>query len=130
MPLHFRTRHRLTHAREFDAVYEAKVRKARGPLIVFTKPNARSEPRLGLAVSTRVGHAVLRNTWKRLIREAFRLEQRSVPRGEGGSYDLIVSVRAGPEVRPWKLEMMRQVLVELVQDADREWQRRARREKA
>lgn len=83
-----RTR-RLTHAREFQAVYGSRCRKAIGPLVVHGKPNGLDHPRLGLSVGRKVGNAVVRNRLKRLIREAFRLMQHDFPRG----YDLIVVIR-------------------------------------
>jgi ribonuclease P protein component len=127
--LTFRTRHRLTHARQFDAVYDAKLRKSRGPLTVFSKPNSLSHHRLGLAVSSRLGGAVLRNRLKRLIREAFRLDQHTLARVPGlapetGGLDLIVSVRSRD---PLPLAAYRTLLAELVSDAAGEWKRRLSR---
>ena len=81
--------HRLRHARQFDAVYAAKVRETRGPLTVFGLPNDLGHPRLGLSVPRRVGTAPKRNRIKRLLREAFRLSQHDCPRG----YDLVINVR-------------------------------------
>jgi ribonuclease P protein component len=81
--------HRLTHARQFDAAYEAKTRQSRGPLTVFAIPNDLGHPRLGLSVPGRVGTAPKRNRIKRLLREAFRLLQHDWPAG----YDLVVNVR-------------------------------------
>ncbi len=127
-PLHFRPRHRLTHAREFDAVYAAKVRKVRGPLMLFTLPNDLAWSRLGLSVSGRVGNAVRRNTWKRLIREAFRLQQHTLPlSARNTGYDLIISVRAGPDQPVWTLPACIKALAELTAEADKEWRRRDRR---
>ncbi len=80
---------RLTHNREFQAVYGARCRKTAGPLVVHGRPNGLEHPRLGLSVGRRVGTAVQRNRLKRLIREAFRHLQHDFPRG----YDLIVVVR-------------------------------------
>lgn len=127
-PLHFRPRHRLTHAREFDAVYAAKVRKVRGPLMLFALPNELAWSRLGLSVSGRVGNAVRRNAWKRLIREAFRLQQHTLPLSASNTgYDLIISVRAGPDQPVWTLPACIKALAELTIEADREWRRRDRR---
>lgn len=128
----FRARHRLTHAREFDAVYDAKARKSRGPLLVFTRPNNLSHHRLGLAVSSRLGGAVLRNRLKRLIREAFRLEQHDLaritdpatPTAPPAGFDIIVSVRGGT---PLPLAAYRKLLRDLVEEAAGEWRKRARR---
>lgn len=129
----FRARNRLTHAREFDAVYDARVRKSRGPLLVFTRPNRLPHHRLGLAVSSRLGGAVLRNRLKRLIREAFRLEQHAFARfapadaDTATCFDVIVSVRGGT---PLPLAAYRQLLRDLVDEAAAEWRKRARRSDA
>jgi ribonuclease P protein component len=110
-------------------VYEAKARKSRGPLLVFTRPNDRPHHRLGLAVSARLGGAVLRNRLKRLIREAFRLDQHELgqsvdPSTPPAGLDIIVSVR-GKQVLP--LAAYRKLLRELVEESAAEWRRRARR---
>ena len=92
MPLTFRPRHRLTHARQFAAVYARKCRAARGPLVVFGARNDLPHSRLGLSVARRVGTAPRRNRVKRLIRESFRLAQFDLPLVEGAGIDLVVSV--------------------------------------
>lgn len=96
--LTFRPRHRLTHERQFQAVYGARLQKSAGPLTLHARPNDLPHPRLGLSVGRRVGAAVARNRVKRLIREAFRHLQHELPRWErgeaSGAYDYIVSVRA------------------------------------
>jgi len=76
----FPSTHRLHGRRAFSAVFDAKVRKNAGPLLLFTKPNGLPHFRLGLSVSRRVGNAVTRSRHKRLLREAFRLTQTTWPR--------------------------------------------------
>src|SRR5688572_1553753 len=88
-PYPFARRHRLTHARQFQAVYEAKTRQSRGPLTIFALPNALPHPRLGLSVGRKVGIAPKRNRIKRLLREAFRMLQHDWPAG----YDVVINVR-------------------------------------
>lgn len=115
-------------------MYDARARKARGPLLVFTRPNNLPHHRLGLAVSARLGGAVLRNRLKRLLREAFRLEQHGLARvsdpdprtGTVAStgFDIIVSVRSA---KPLPLAAYRTLLRELVEEAAGEWRKRARR---
>jgi ribonuclease P protein component len=110
---------RLQHAREFDAVRRAGVRRQTGGLALSGRPNGLQFCRLGLSVGRAVGTAVERNRAKRLIRDAFRLAQRELPAG----YDLVVSVRIG---RSLTLAACRAALVDLTASIDREWQRGAK----
>ncbi|MEM6260420.1 MAG: ribonuclease P protein component [Planctomycetota bacterium] len=80
--------HRLGGDKQFQAVFNNKLRKSSGPLAVLALPNEQPHHRLGMTVSRRVGNAVKRHKIKRLLREAFRLNQASWP----GRYDLVVIV--------------------------------------
>ncbi len=77
---------------EFRAVYGRKARASDQILLVYARQNQFTHPRLGLSVSRKVGAAVLRNRWKRLIREAFRLNLARLPQGT----DLVVIPKPGP----------------------------------
>jgi ribonuclease P protein component len=88
-PAHLRIRRQA----DFDRVYQARVYAADDVLIVNGAANALGPPRLGLSVSRKVGGAVVRNRWKRLIREVFRLTQHELP----GNVDLIVRPQRGAE---------------------------------
>ena len=71
--------HRLRRPSEFKAVYGAKQRAGDYALLVFALRNRLPHSRLGLSVSKKNGNAVRRNRIKRLLREAFRLEQHDLP---------------------------------------------------
>ncbi len=117
----FRRRHRLAHDLEYAAVFRAKLRKSRGPLVVFARPTEGSEHRLGLSVGRRAGPAHRRVRIKRLIREAFRLERASLPHPDLGSFDLIVNARAH-DIAP--LSAYRRWLTEAVTAIAREQSKR------
>jgi ribonuclease P protein component len=128
-PLTYRKRHRLSKDADYRAVYAEKIKKARGPLLVFVRPNGLPEHRLGLAVGRRAGNAVTRNRIKRLLREAFRHERLALARPDAppdrqSAYDIIVSVR--PHA-PMPLPAYRESLVDLVARCHREHERRTRR---
>ena len=110
-------RNRLRGQRVFAGVYGARVRKNVGPIGVFAKPNGLKQSRLGLSVPRRVGTAVARNRIKRLLREAFRLNQHELP----GGYDIVVTVR--PHV-PATLEAYQRLLERGMRWVDGEWARR------
>ena len=83
-----RTR-RIRSRDEFSAVFDAGIKSAKGPLLVFARPNGADQPRLGMSVSRKVGTAPRRNRIKRMLRESFRLMQHDLPAG----YDFVVVVR-------------------------------------
>ena len=60
-------------------------------LVIRGRANNLSQTRLGLSIGKRVGNAVVRNRWKRLIREAFRKQVGELPAG----LDLVVRPRKG-----------------------------------
>jgi ribonuclease P protein component len=82
---------RLIHALDFQRAYAARMRAIRldGAMVIFGRATDLPHPRLGLAVGRGAGPAVERNRIKRLVREAFRLEQHALPPG----LDFVVSVR-------------------------------------
>ena len=84
---------RIRRNADFQRAYARRCRASDNRLLVFGCPNGLAHCRLGLSVSRKVGGAVLRNRWKRLLREAFRLNRNRLPEG----IDLVVIPRSGAE---------------------------------
>ena len=87
----FPSKFRLQHANEFQRVFRHKLSVADPLLVVHGCANQLAYPRLGLSVSRRVGNAVVRNQWKRRLREAFRRHRDELPPG----IDLVIIPRQG-----------------------------------
>jgi len=77
----FRPEHRVRKQADFDRAYAARQFAADGVLIINAVENGLSHSRLGLSIGKIVCNAVVRNRWKRLIREAFRLSRIELPTG-------------------------------------------------
>jgi ribonuclease P protein component len=90
----FLPQYRIRRAGDFQRAYRRRCSAADDQVIVFGHPNGLSHPRLGISASRRVGGAVVRNRWKRLLREAFRLTRSKLPQG----IDLVVIPR--PDTEP------------------------------
>jgi ribonuclease P protein component len=82
---------RLRRQLEFDRVHGGDVFAADNILVIKGVRNELSVSRLGLSISRRVGNAVVRNRWKRRIREAFRKQQSALPSG----IDFVVRPKKG-----------------------------------
>jgi ribonuclease P protein component len=108
-------RNRLSRSRDFDVVYRHGRSVSTRYLVLYTFPrqddDAGTEPRVGLAISRRVGGAVERNRIKRRLREVLeRLRDELEP-----SDDYVLIVRPGlPEAAearglPWLEDRVREV---------------------
>jgi len=110
--LTFPQSHRLKTPAEFDRCYKRKRSTSDDVLILYACENGLDHPRLGCSVSKKVGNAVMRNRYKRLFREAFRLAQHELPSG----VDLVLIPRPGTEPT---MTMVKESLVKLARQAAR-----------
>ena len=110
--LSFPQSRRMKTPAEFERCYARKRSASDGLLVVYACENGLGHPRLGCSVSRKVGGAVVRNRYKRLFREAFRLAQHDLPAG----VDFILIPRPGPEPT---LDAVQASLVKLAKQAAR-----------
>ena len=113
----FRKHEHLRRPAEFRRVYEARCAARDAILLVQGLANDLAYARLGMSVSRQWGNAVVRNRWRRLMREAFRLSKTQLPLG----LDLVLIPRVSP---PPNLESIKKSLVELAAVVARKVKRR------
>ena len=98
---------RLRHQRDFNRVYSTRCRAGDGQLLVYAAVgNEQRGTRFGLSVSRKHGNAVRRGRLKRLLREAFRVQQHDLPSG----LDLVLIPRQGADPT---LEALKRSLLQL-----------------
>ena len=81
----------LTENTLFKRLYYRGKKSISPQMVLYYMPNRLNINRLGITVSTKIGHAVVRNRMRRLVREAYRSEEQQCKAG----YDLVVVVRSG-----------------------------------
>ncbi len=109
--LNFPKHLRLVRRSQFQACYLGGRSYQTKHFIIFVRPNGRDYWRLGITASRKIGPAVLRNRIKRLVREAFRLNQGRVPR----HLDYVVVSKKRTDLRRLNLDMVQEQLLYLFQ---------------
>jgi ribonuclease P protein component len=90
----FRKHQRVVNRAEIRLAIEGGRCAADGVLVLFALQTAPDDgPRLGVTVPKKMGNAVVRNRWKRYIREAFRTQQTELPAG----YDYVIRPKKGAQ---------------------------------
>src|SRR5690242_10721093 len=82
---------RLRRQADFERVRGSNWYAADETLVIGAATNGLDSTRVGISISRQVGNAVVRNRWKRLIREAFRAARPTLTAG----MDLVVRPRRG-----------------------------------
>jgi ribonuclease P protein component len=104
---------RLRREQDFKRVYQAGKRTQAFPLRVAALKRADGKCRLGLSISRKVGDPVVRNRWKRAIREAFRLNRHLLR----APFDLVVSVSW--EAAPAEVDRVESAFLGLIEELNK-----------
>jgi ribonuclease P protein component len=82
---------RLRTTTDFRRVIRQRTSVSDPLLVVYGRRNPAGPTRLGVVVPRKLGSAVIRNRWKRLLREFFRRRRAGLPKG----IDVVVMPRRG-----------------------------------
>ncbi len=81
----------IKKTREYQKVYKRGKSFANKYLVMYILKNERTENRLGISVSKKVGNSVVRHRLTRLIREGYRLNKDLFIKG----IDIVIVARTG-----------------------------------
>ena len=83
---------------EFRRLYNRGRNAASKCVVVYCGRNGKSENRLGITVSTKLGSAVQRNRIRRRLKEVYRINEQSLHTG----YDIVLVARMRSRYAGWK----------------------------
>ena len=83
---------------EFRRMYQKGASAVAGSMVVYCRRNRLGHNRLGVTVSAKLGHAVVRNRARRRLREVYRLHQGQLRQG----YDVILVARGRTATASWR----------------------------
>ena len=83
---------------EFRRLYQKGASAVGGGMVLYCRKNRLGHNRLGVTVSVKLGHAVVRNRARRRLRELYRLAQPDMRQG----YDLVLVARSRAVEGPWR----------------------------
>jgi len=89
----FGKRLRITRSEDFQLIQRTGRRRRSRHLVMVWLRSDRDHPRFGLAVSRKVGNAVIRNRVKRWLRESIRRQRHGLT-----SVDVVIIARSGAGV--------------------------------
>ena len=83
---------------EFRRLYQKGASAVSGCMVVYCRRNKLGHNRLGVTVSVKLGHAVVRNRARRRLREVYRLNSGALKQG----YDMILVARGKTLSAGWR----------------------------
>ena len=88
----------LKENHEFRRLYQKGASAVSGCMVVYCRKNRLGHNRLGITVSVKLGHAVVRNRARRRLREVYRLNSGALKQG----YDMILVARGKTLSAGWR----------------------------
>lgn len=97
----FKKEEKLRNNREFRRVYDSGKSFANKYLVLFFIENDLTYNRVGFVTTKKLGNSVVRNKYRRRLKEAYKKNQSEIKTG----YDIILLFRAGAkDIDYWKVE--------------------------